>query len=178
MPLPLAAVVWTGVRWAAKKGIKKAAKRVVKRTKKTPKPSSKATQKPLRSRGTSRATPKGKRKQSMYTRTKGLSSEYGKRGGVTKSMAKSKNGKIKVAKPQKRYKEKKMVQEFTSEYKPLKGRALIRHLNRKHKKPTKYGTRTHSTTIRRGKGPTSEPGGLKVFDKNFRALKKNSYKYY
>ena len=173
MPLPLAAVVWTGVRWAVKKGIKKAAKRAIQKAKKTPKPSSKATQKPLRSRGTSRATPEGKRKQSMYTRTKGLSSEYGKRGGVTKSMAKSK-----VAKPQKRYKEKKMVQEWTSEYKPLKGRALVRHLNRKHKKPTKYGTRTHSTTIRRGKGPTSEPGGLKVFDKNLRALKKGGYKYY
>jgi hypothetical protein len=60
MPLPLAAVVWTGVRWAAKKGIKKAAKRVVKRTKKTPKPSSKATQKSLRSR----TTPKN----NMFTR--------------------------------------------------------------------------------------------------------------
>ena len=108
----------------------------------------------------------------MYTRTKGLSSEYGKRGGVTKSMAK------RTKSPHKRYKEKKMVQEWTSEYKPLKGRALVRHLNRKHKKPTKYGTRTHSTTIRRGKGPTSEPGGLKVFDKNFKALKKNTYKYY
>ena len=57
MPLPLAAVVWTGVRWAVKKGIKKAAKRAIQKAKKTPKPSSKATQKPLRSRGTSRATP-------------------------------------------------------------------------------------------------------------------------
>ena len=174
MPLPLAAVVWAGTRWVAKKGIKKAAKRIAQRTKKTPKPSSKATQKPLRSRTTSRATPKGKRKESIYTRTKGLSSEYGKRGGLTKSMSKT----VAKSKPQKRYKEKKMVQEWTSEYKPLKGNALVRHLNRKHKKPTKYGTRTHSTTIRRGKGPTSEPGGLKVFEKNFRALKKGGYKYY
>ena len=31
MPLPLAAVVWTGVRWAVKKGIKKGAKAIKKR---------------------------------------------------------------------------------------------------------------------------------------------------
>ena len=48
MPLPLAAVVWTGVRWAVKKGIKKAAKRTIQKAKKTPKPSSKATQKSLK----------------------------------------------------------------------------------------------------------------------------------
>tara|TARA_R100001530_G_scaffold121146_1_gene88531 strand:- start:34 stop:627 length:594 start_codon:yes stop_codon:yes gene_type:complete len=197
MPLPIAAVVWTGVRWAVKKGIKKAAKRAIQKAKKTPKPSSKATQKPLRSRGTSRATPAYKvkkkeignyskglyypktanpRKGSMFTRTKGLSTEGGARAGAP--AGKSRVSRAKRGKPQSRYKEKKILQEWSNEYKPLKGTALVRHLNRKHKKPTKYGTRTHSTTIRRNRRGISEPGGLKVFDKNFRALKKSGYKYY
>ena len=93
MPLPLAAVVWTGVRWAVKKGIKKAAKRVVKRTKKTPKPSSKATQKSLKRlegdiRGKSKTirAKAGQRQDSMFKRTKAHEKNFAQRPGYEGTM--------------------------------------------------------------------------------------------